>query len=71
MTQVPIVVRITSGGTFARNAGFAVPLMNAGGQTTGIIRCDPPRPIDLAARHARRLERMPVAVMDEVLAKFS
>ena len=70
-TQVPIVVPITSGGTFARNAGFAVSLMNAGTQTTGIMRCDQPRPVDLGARNARRLESVPIAVMDEVLAKLA
>ena len=56
VTRVHIVVPITSGGGFARNAGFAVFLISAGTQTTGVIRCDPPRPIDLEARHARGLE---------------
>ena len=58
-TRVPIVVPITSGGAFARNAGFAVSLAGAGTRTTGIVRCDQPRPIDLTARRARRLESVP------------
>jgi mRNA-degrading endonuclease toxin of MazEF toxin-antitoxin module len=70
VTKVPIVLPITSGGNFARTAGFAVPLTGEG-KTTGIIRCDQPRALDLAARGGRKLESIPVAVMDEVLAKIS
>lgn len=48
--RVPIVVPITSGGRFARNAGFSVSLTNAGTRTTGIVRCDQPQmSINLAA----------------------
>lgn len=68
-TRVPIVVPITSGGLFVRNAGFAVPL--SGTRTTGVIRCDQPRPIDLAARNGRRLESVPVEIVDDVLARLS
>jgi mRNA-degrading endonuclease toxin of MazEF toxin-antitoxin module len=71
MTRVPIVVPVTSGGSFARSAGFAVSLMNAGTRTTGVMRCDQPRPIDLVARNARILERVPASVMDEVLARMA
>ncbi|HZS85080.1 MAG TPA: type II toxin-antitoxin system PemK/MazF family toxin [Stellaceae bacterium] len=70
LTRVPVVLPITSGGNFARMAGFAVALTGAGTQTTGIVRCDQPRALDLAARGGRRLEAVPVSVMDEVLAKF-
>ena len=69
LTKVPIVVPITSGGNFARTAGFAVSLENAGTRTKGIIRCDQPRPLDLSARKARKLERVPTAIVDDVLAK--
>ena len=71
MTRAPLVVPITSGGAFARSRGFAVSLSGAGTQTTGIIRCDQVRSIDLAARNGRRLEAIPSAVMDDVLAKLS
>lgn len=71
LTRGPIVVPITSGGAFARNTGFAVSLAAAGTRTTGVIRCDQPRPIDLAARNARRLESVPVEVMDDVLARIA
>jgi mRNA-degrading endonuclease toxin of MazEF toxin-antitoxin module len=71
VTKVPVVVPITSGGSFARTAGFAVQLTGAGTKTTGIIRCDQPRALDLAARHGRKLESIPDAIMDEVLAKLA
>ena len=70
VTQVPIVLPITTGGTFARTAGFAVTLMGASTQTTGIIRCDQPRALDLKARGGRRIEQAPPAIVDEVLAKL-
>jgi mRNA-degrading endonuclease toxin of MazEF toxin-antitoxin module len=71
VTGVPVVVPITTGGAFARNRGFAASLSGAGTKTTGIIRCDQVRSLDLAARHGRRLESVPTAVLDEVLAKVS
>lgn len=70
-TRVPIVVPITSGGAFARNLGFAVSLSGAGTQTTGVIRCDQPRPVDLAARNGRRLESVPADIVEDVLARIA
>jgi mRNA-degrading endonuclease toxin of MazEF toxin-antitoxin module len=69
-TRVPIVVPITSGGSFARNAGFTVSLSGAGTLTSGVIRCDQPRPLDLAARNGRKLERVPEHILADVLAKL-
>ena len=71
VTKVPVVLPITSGGNFARTAGFAVPLADAGTKTTGIVRCDQPRALDLGARKGRKLESVPDAVVDEVLAKLT
>ncbi len=71
LTKTPVVLPITSGGNFARTAGFAVSLMGAGTSTTGIVRCDQPRALDLGARNGRKLERAPDAIMDEVLAKLA
>ena len=71
VTRVPVAVPITSGGSFARTAGFAVPLAGAGTKTTGIVRCDQPRVLDLAARGGKNLEGLPDAIMDEVLAKLA
>jgi mRNA-degrading endonuclease toxin of MazEF toxin-antitoxin module len=69
VTKVPVVLPITSGGNFARTAGFAVSLTGAGTKTTGVVRCDQPRALDLGARNGRKLENVPDAIMDEVLAK--
>jgi mRNA-degrading endonuclease toxin of MazEF toxin-antitoxin module len=71
VTKVPVVLPITSGGNFSRTAGFAVTLAGAGTKTTGIVRCDQPRALDLGARGGRKLESIPDAVMDEVLARLS
>lgn len=71
VTTVPVVVPITSRGQFARTAGFIVPLSGAGTKTTGVIRCDQPRALDLGARNGRKLESVPDAVMDEVLARLA
>jgi mRNA-degrading endonuclease toxin of MazEF toxin-antitoxin module len=70
LTKVPIVVPITSGGNFARTAGFAVSLDSAGTRTKGVVRCDQPRPLDLSARKARKLESVPDAIIDDVLARI-
>lgn len=62
---------ITSGGSFARTAGFAVPLAEAGTKTTGVDRCDQPRALDLGSRHARKLESVPAAILNDVLARLA
>jgi mRNA interferase ChpB len=71
ITKLPIILPITSGGNFARTAGFAVQLADAGTKTTGVVRCDQPRALDLAARGGRKLESIADEIMDEVLAKIS
>lgn len=71
LTGTPIVLPITSGGNFARTAGFAVSLIGAGMETTGVIRCDQPRAIDIRARQGRKLENVPEVVINEVLAKLT
>lgn len=68
LTQTPVVLPITTGGSFARTAGFAVSLDEAGTRTRGVIRCDLPRAIDMRARQGKRLEQIPADVMAEVQA---
>ena len=68
LTKVPIVLLITRGGGFARTTGFAVSPTGTGTRTTGVIRCNQPRALDLGAR---RLESVPEAIIDEVLAKLA
>ena len=68
-TKLPVVCPITSGGDFARRIGFAVPV--TGIKTTGVVRCDQPRVLDLGARNARKVDTLPAAIMEEVLAKLA
>jgi mRNA interferase ChpB len=68
-TGLPVIAPITNGGEFARRIGFAVPL--SGTQTSGVVRCDRPRVLDLTARNGRRVESLPDPIMDEVLARMA
>ena len=70
-TRVPVVLPITSGGNFARMAGFAVSLTGAGTRTTGVVRCDQPRVLDFATRGGKKLEIVPAAIIEEVLSKLA
>ncbi|CAN5272857.1 type II toxin-antitoxin system PemK/MazF family toxin [soil metagenome] len=70
MTKTPVVLPITTGGNFARTIGFAVSLGDDT-KTSGVVRCDQPRSVDLSARHARKLERISEGVMSEVLARLA
>ncbi|HLJ65199.1 MAG TPA: type II toxin-antitoxin system PemK/MazF family toxin, partial [Stellaceae bacterium] len=63
-TKLPVVLPITSGGDFARRIGFAVPI--SGIKTTGTVRCDQPRVLDLQARNGRKVDTLPAAIMEEV-----
>ena len=71
VTKLPVVIPITSGGNFARTTGFGVPLTGTGTKTVGVVRCDQPRTLDLAARGGRKLESISDTVMDEVLTRIS
>jgi mRNA-degrading endonuclease toxin of MazEF toxin-antitoxin module len=71
VTKVPVVVPITTGGSFARTAGFAITLEGAGTKTTGVIRCDQPRALDLGALGAKKLESVPERIVDDVLARLA
>jgi mRNA interferase ChpB len=67
LTSCPVVLPITNGGEFARRRGFVVELI--GTQTTGVVRCDQPRALDVLTRNGRLVETLPPEIMDEVLAK--
>ena len=66
-TKLPVVLPITHGGALARRMGFAVIL--SGTKTTGVVRCDQPRVLDLAVRNGRKIESLPDDLLDEVLAR--
>lgn len=69
LTACPVIVPITRGGDFARRVGFAVPI--SGIKTTGVVRCDQPRALDLATRGGHKVDTLPASIMDEVLAKVA
>ncbi|WP_455480113.1 type II toxin-antitoxin system PemK/MazF family toxin [Bartonella sp. B23] len=71
ITRTPVVLPITNGGNFARMAGFSVSLMGVGLHTTGVIRCDQPRALDIGARKGKKMETVPPMIMHEVLARLS
>jgi len=66
-TKLPVILPITSGGEFARRIGFAVPI--SGIQTTGVVRCDQPRVLDIGARGGMKVDVLPSGILAEVLAK--
>ncbi len=67
-TKLPVVLPITNGGDFARRIGFAVEI--TGIKTTGLVRCDQPRVLDLVERQGRKVDALPAALLDDVLAKL-
>jgi mRNA-degrading endonuclease toxin of MazEF toxin-antitoxin module len=69
LTGTPLIATITNGGDFARRNLFAVSLEGLGSQTTGVVRCDQIRSLDLSERRARFVETLPQALVGEVLAK--
>jgi mRNA interferase ChpB len=65
-----LVCPITQGGNYARNRGFAVSLSGTATNVQGVILCNRPRILDIAARGGRFCERAPEYIVDEVLAKL-
>lgn len=66
-----VVCPITQGGQPSRYAGFAVTLMGAGAETQGVVMCNQPRTIDMAARGGRFVEDIgDDDVLEEVLARL-
>jgi mRNA interferase ChpB len=66
-TKLPVILPITSGGEFARRIGFSVPL--TGIKTTGVVRCDQPRVLEIRARGGRKVDSLPAEILAEVMAK--
>ena len=56
LTGVPVVLPITTGGSFARRRGFAVSLEGVGTRTTGVIPGTHPRSVPARPLHARTLQ---------------
>jgi mRNA interferase ChpB len=66
-----LVAPITQGGDYARYAGFAVTLTGTGCRTQGVALVDKVRMLDLAARKARKIERVPREVIEDALGRLS
>ncbi len=62
-----VVCPITQGGQQSRFAGFAVTLMGSGSLTQGVVMCNQPRTIDIAARNGCYVEHVSANVVVEVL----
>lgn len=65
-----LVAPITQGGDFARYAGFAVTLSGTGCKTQGVALINKIRMLDLGARKARKVERVPQQVIDDALGRL-
>ena len=65
-----VVCPITQGGQQSRYAGFAVTLMGTGCETQGVVMCNQPRTLDLAARAGRFVEAVRSDLLEEVLARL-
>ena len=66
-----LVAPITRGGDYARFAGFAVSLSGTGCRTQGVALVNKIRMLDLAARKAREVERVPHEVVEDALGRLS
>ena len=65
-----VICPITQGGAQSRFAGFAATLMGTGCVTQGLVMCNQPRTIDLAARGGHFVEDAGAALLEEVLARL-
>lgn len=67
---VALVAPISQGGESARFAGFAAPLSGSGTETQGVVLVNMVRAMDLEARGARKIERVPDEVIEDALARL-
>src|SRR3972149_7696452 len=65
-----LVAPITQGGDYARFAGFAVSLTGTGCRTQGVALVNKIRMLDLSARNAKKVERVPREVIDEAIGRL-
>lgn len=63
-----LIAPITQGGNFARTEGFAVPLIGSGTETQGVVLVNGIKSLDLVARKAVKIEKVPQMIIDEVAA---
>lgn len=66
-----LIAPITQGGDFSRHQGFAVTLTGCGSDTQGAILVNGLRMVDLGSRDAKKIEKVPQFIIDEVIGKIS
>ena len=70
-THLPFAAPVTTVGNASRFGGTYVSLAGAGTGVTGIVQLDQVRAFDFKARGARKsADRVPDAIMDDILARF-
>ena len=65
-----LVAPITQGGDYSRFAGFAVSLTGTGCRTQGAALVNKVRMLDLVARGAKKIERVPPEVIDDAIGRL-
>jgi mRNA interferase ChpB len=65
-----LVAPISQGGDYSRFAGFAVSLSGTGCRTQGVALVNKIRMLDLAARKARKVEKVPHEVVEDALGRL-
>lgn len=65
-----LVAPITQGGDYSRYAGFVVSLTGTGCKTQGVALLNKMRMLELAARQANVVERVPQCVIDDALGRL-
>ena len=66
-----LVAPITQGGDYARFTGFAATLMGSGCKTQGVALMNKIRMMDLNARKAKKIERVPREVIDDAMTRLA
>ena len=65
-----VVCPVAQGGQQSHYAGFAVTLMGTGCETQGVVMCNQPRTLDVAARGGGFVEAVGSDLLEEVLARL-
>jgi len=71
LTNAPYIAPITNGGAFAKRNKFSIDLEGRGLKTSGIVRCDQIRALDLMTRSARYVEAASEELIEEILDKLT
>jgi mRNA interferase ChpB len=66
-----VICPITQGHQeYARASGLAVSLMGSGTEIQGVILCHMAKTLDLKARRARKKEKVPTEILNDVLDRY-